>query len=429
MAGWVAAFLVLVGCGSGTGTEAGDAGGAGAGDSGAKDRCSGIKCSGHGACAVVKGEPECACDDGYYPEGLNCLPFGEKDAGLEDAGDVGSKDAGSKDAETDAAADAAREDAGRDAGKHDASVDAYDDGGEEDGGEDASIPGDTGGEEDGGDGGDTGEPSCQHTCYPQGKIECIGTDGYRDCEDFNGDGCFEWSGKLACGSNATCINNACTCNSGYANCDSDWFTGCETNLSSDARHCGDCATDCDQHSVCSLKQCACEVGYGNCNTIWTDGCETDLTALTTCGTDCSTIVACSTYQGKDPVCDKGICRLTCENQPFQERYQDCNAQPGKSDGCEADITNDNDHCGGCGKPCDKPNMTCQGGACQCEVSFANCDRAESNGCETNLGSSFNHCGHCGCNCAAPQPSFCVYYGTCGVGNPPCSNCTNGRCYP
>ncbi|MBI5528606.1 MAG: hypothetical protein HY897_19930 [Deltaproteobacteria bacterium] len=423
VAGFVAVLVACFGCGSGTGTEAGDANGGGARDTGIEDKCSGITCSGRGTCAVVKGDPECACDEGYYPDGLNCLPL--------DKGDAGKEDAGPKDAGPDAATDTGFDGDGGDAGKHDASADASGDAGKEDAGEDdAALPEDAGDEGDGGDGGDvgdTGQPACQHLCYPQGKIECIGTDGYRDCEDFNSDGCFEWSDKLSCGASATCINNACTCNSGFANCDSDWFTGCETNLSSDARHCGDCATDCGQHSVCNLKQCACEVGYGNCNTIWTDGCETDLNALTTCGTDCANITACSSYNGTDPRCESGTCTLTCPDpNPWGGVYvDDCNAQPGKSDGCEADLRVDDNNCGECGQPCDKPNMYCRNSTCQCEIGFSDCDSNPYTGCETNLGADFFHCGSCYCNCTYPT-AYCVQP-TC---NAPagCTACTNGRCY-
>lgn len=37
--------------------------------------CDGVPCSGRGKCAVVRGEPMCACDPGFRPEGLNCLPL------------------------------------------------------------------------------------------------------------------------------------------------------------------------------------------------------------------------------------------------------------------------------------------------------------------------------------------------------------------
>lgn len=37
--------------------------------------CEGIPCSGHGRCVVVRGEPACACEEGYTTDatGINCL--------------------------------------------------------------------------------------------------------------------------------------------------------------------------------------------------------------------------------------------------------------------------------------------------------------------------------------------------------------------
>jgi hypothetical protein len=39
------------------------------------EACEGVPCSGHGRCVVVRQDPTCACNDGYRPEGLNCLPL------------------------------------------------------------------------------------------------------------------------------------------------------------------------------------------------------------------------------------------------------------------------------------------------------------------------------------------------------------------
>lgn len=37
--------------------------------------CEGVSCGGHGTCVVVRREPTCACEEGYRPEGPNCLPL------------------------------------------------------------------------------------------------------------------------------------------------------------------------------------------------------------------------------------------------------------------------------------------------------------------------------------------------------------------
>lgn len=37
--------------------------------------CEGVSCSGHGKCVVVRREPACACEEGYRPDGPNCVPL------------------------------------------------------------------------------------------------------------------------------------------------------------------------------------------------------------------------------------------------------------------------------------------------------------------------------------------------------------------
>jgi len=40
-----------------------------------ENRCDGISCSGHGKCVVLRREPTCACEEGWRPEGPNCVPL------------------------------------------------------------------------------------------------------------------------------------------------------------------------------------------------------------------------------------------------------------------------------------------------------------------------------------------------------------------
>ena len=49
-------------------------GSCGGGNADAEDPCHDSLCSGHGTCALVQDEPICACDPGYHPDGLSCLP-------------------------------------------------------------------------------------------------------------------------------------------------------------------------------------------------------------------------------------------------------------------------------------------------------------------------------------------------------------------
>lgn len=50
----------------------GCSGGGGSGD----DPCVDVECSGHGLCVVADGTAICACEAGYYPEGLSCVEDG-----------------------------------------------------------------------------------------------------------------------------------------------------------------------------------------------------------------------------------------------------------------------------------------------------------------------------------------------------------------
>ncbi|NMB75208.1 MAG: hypothetical protein GYA21_08765 [Myxococcales bacterium] len=49
------------------------------GSSPAADPCQGVTCSGHGICAISGGKAICACDKGYFAEGLECRPLEPQD--------------------------------------------------------------------------------------------------------------------------------------------------------------------------------------------------------------------------------------------------------------------------------------------------------------------------------------------------------------
>jgi hypothetical protein len=94
----------------------------------------------------------------------------------------------------------------------------------------------------------------------------------------------------------------------------------------------------------------------------------------------------------------GECAIgTCQNE-----YRDCDAnQPG----CETDTDHDPDHCGDCNVPCaDAPNASrgCTAGSCAvagCSPGFRDCNRKYVDGCEANLSESVEHCGGCDQPCA------------------------------
>jgi hypothetical protein len=98
----------------------------------------------------------------------------------------------------------------------------------------------------------------------------------------------------ACGAvphgQTSCVGDTCeiaSCDAGYADCDGNTATGCETNTDSDANNCGGCALACDLphtsvHSctagVCEVVRCDPQEAnqlWADCNSDRTDGCEHD----------------------------------------------------------------------------------------------------------------------------------------------------------
>jgi hypothetical protein len=75
-----------------------------------------------------------------------------------------------------------------------------------------------------------------------------------------------------------------------------------------------------------------------------------------------------------------------------------------ANGCEVDLRNNPDHCGGCGMACLRaPNImrACRSMRCdalRCSTGFADCNNDPADGCEVNTQSSINNCGACGRVC-------------------------------
>jgi hypothetical protein len=84
---------------------------------------------------------------------------------------------------------------------------------------------------------------------------------------------------------AACKAGACstTCNTGFSDCDGDPATGCEAKSSTDVSNCGACGKVCgsantDTPTKCAASKCvfACKKDFGHCGTADDLGCETDL---------------------------------------------------------------------------------------------------------------------------------------------------------
>ena len=235
---------------------------------------------------------------------------------------------------------------------------------------------------------------------------------------------------------ASCVGGTCVmgaCETGFANCDGDQATGCETDTRTTIQNCGVCGLACNgTHGIpsCSGGTCAisCNPGVDDCNHSASDGCETSLTDnLNSCG-QCGTV--CSASHGV-PACNGAVCAVaSCTGL-----WGDCNGTV--ADGCEMQL-NSLQNCGVCGAPCALDNATasCATGSCalvQCDPGFANCDGNAANGCEVNLNADVNHCGVClnacpssGCTpkCTASVCgcSSCPVSGTADCDNNPGNGC-------
>jgi hypothetical protein len=256
-----------------------------------------------------------------------------------------------------------------------------------------------------------GDDGCGGSCGTCGdnavcKLNvCECKSGFGNCNDKWDDGCeidlsndHNHCGSCisSCGQHSVCVNAQCGCENGYSNCDASWINGCEVNFS-DVSTCGTSCSNivnCGQNSMCISGVCGCNSGYANCNNNWSDGCEVDLNSISSCGTSCSNKVVCSTNNGSNPVCDNGICKLTCNSG-----YADCNSGLGISDGCEVNLNNPLTCGTGCGNitNCGQ-NSDCLLGVCDCKSGYDNCDGLWSNGCEKNLTNDANNCGGCGNSC-------------------------------
>ena len=96
-------------------------------------------------------------------------------------------------------------------------------------------------------------------------------------------------------------------------------------------------------------------------------------------------------------------------------FSDCDRDP--ANGCEADLTRDRDHCGGCNMSCQSADCACQDGqlVAHCTGARADCDMDSRDGCEVDLTSDANHCGSC--DRACPTRAFDAFG----------ASCVGGRC--
>lgn len=214
-----------------------------------------------------------------------------------------------------------------------------------------------------------------------------------------------------------CVAGTCSidvCDPGWENCDSVSENGCEQPIDTDVLNCGSCGMSCGFANatalcvggVCQLDACATD--FADCNANPSDGCEANLEVNPEHCNACGN--ACPSLGGT-PVCIDGACDVS-----------NCTAGLGDCDpgtpGCETDTTTSVDHCGYCGNPCIFANASaeCIASTCHlaaCNAGWGNCDANASNGCETHTDIAVNHCGACGSSCPSrPHATSTCASGTC-----------------
>jgi Putative metal-binding motif len=210
-------------------------------------------------------------------------------------------------------------------------------------------------------------------------------DGFNTQSDVNNcNGCglrcqAPYASSLVC-SGGNCGITGCV--PGRGNCNGQYFDGCEVDTTSTPAHCGACNNACNvpnATATCLNSACAvgtCTPGFRNCNNQVPDGCEVNVQAdLNNCGA-CGAV--CTVANGT-PACVAGACQV----QSCLPGYRDCNLVA--ADGCEANISNNPQHCGACNNACSFANATgvCSTGTCSfiCLPGFQNLDGNPANGCE------------------------------------------------
>jgi hypothetical protein len=206
-----------------------------------------------------------------------------------------------------------------------------------------------------------------------------------------------------------CVNGSCTvaaCEAGWDDCNGAASDGCEKNLQTDADNCGACGQACSNINMltrtCGGGQCngTCATGFEDCNgNKLLDGCEaqlaTDANNCSQCG------MVCSNNHMQSRTCNGGVCNGACV-----PNFADCDNNK-QSNGCEGDLLNDPQNCGGCASVSQTYNCTtqltghaataqCQGGACDvatCESGYFDINGTFSDGCEcTATDTIANSCG-------------------------------------
>ena len=143
---------------------------------------------------------------------------------------------------------------------------------------------------------------------------------------------------------ATCNAGDCeigACSEGFLDCDGVPDTGCEIDRQRDALHCGSCDTDCGALANTADERCtggACEIvgctaGFASCDDDDATGCETSILAIANCG-GCTSRSENEPCTGLPHTQDSSCPAGTCQIDDCDSGWADCDATA--SNGCEHD---------------------------------------------------------------------------------------------
>ncbi|XYH95861.1 hypothetical protein ACMHYB_50055 [Sorangium sp. So ce1128] len=214
------------------------------------------------------------------------------------------------------------------------------------------------------------------------------------------------SGASAHVTSNNCSSSGCNpvCSGAYESCDGDVNNGCETDTTTNARHCGDCNQVCStaagahvSSNSCSGGDCqpVCSGAWRSCDGNGMNGCEKDTSSdINACG-GCNT--RCLQAHASATTCTGGACVPTCN-----AGWKACG---NPEDGCTTQLGTAS-NCADCGDVCRNTNasaVACTAGTCvpTCNAGWKACGDP-GDGCTTQLGTASN-CGDCGHVCSAARP--------------------------
>ena len=239
-----------------------------------------------------------------------------------------------------------------------------------------------------------------------------------------------------------CENEACTAGECKdPNCDNDARGETETDVDCGGGECEPCADGkrCKVDSDCTSNACFdTRCAAPTCTDRRKNQGELDIDCGGPCG-PCDLGQACildidciQPASGPGEIsCDDQVCVIHCP-----QGTDHCNDK--SSDGCEIDLTDDVNHCGGCDIECDLANAVssvCSSSKCVidggCLDGFEDCNDKDSDGCEIDLNTDTAHCGTCDIACSANNGTPSCEDGDCSIAcEPTYSDCdgnptTNG----